>query len=77
MNPDPLTLRELIWMAEAKRRDEWDRLSVLIAVTINVTRTRKSDMVSPAQFNPFLFGARHRKISNVRELAGMMGIEHG
>jgi hypothetical protein len=39
-------------MAEGRRRDEWDRWSVLLAVAYNSGRT--TGRRKPADFNPFV-----------------------
>jgi hypothetical protein len=40
-SPGPLTLRELVWMAEAKRREAWQHTSSLIATLANIHRDPK------------------------------------
>lgn len=54
MNPDPFTLRELIWMVEGRGKFEWNQTSALMALAVNLMRdTRKGTPVKPADFNPF------------------------
>jgi hypothetical protein len=55
-----LTLRELVWMAEARQRDAWGRTSTLLAMIANVARAmggKTSSSVNktfkPADFDPF------------------------
>ena len=53
MNPDPLTLRELITMAEAKSRDNWNHTSAILALIINVNRNpKKQRAIKPNELNP-------------------------
>lgn len=54
VNPGPLTLRELIWMADAKGRDEWNRTAALLSLFANAYRDPKKGRVfKPADFNPY------------------------
>jgi hypothetical protein len=53
VNPDPLTLRELLAMAEAKSRDNWNHTSAVLALIINVNRDpKKQRAVKPKELNP-------------------------
>ena len=53
MNPDPLTLRELLIMAEARSKDNWNHTSAILALLINVNRDpKKHHAVSPRELNP-------------------------
>jgi hypothetical protein len=53
VNPDPLTLRELLAMAEAKSRDNWNHTSAILALIINVNRDpKKQRAVKPKELNP-------------------------
>lgn len=42
VDPGPLTLRELLWMADGKRRDEWRRTARVCSVLANIHRDRKT-----------------------------------
>jgi len=54
VDPGPLTLRELVLMAEGRVRDEWRRTSVLLALIANTNRDpKKSRALRPADFDPF------------------------
>lgn len=59
-----LTLRELIAAADARRRDEWDRASQLLAVLINAHRKPEASPVHADDLNPY----RRRKRSRRRSL---------
>lgn len=48
-----MTLRRLWLMADARRRDEWDRVSWIVAAVVNQNRKR-SDAVRPSDVNPML-----------------------
>jgi hypothetical protein len=53
VDPNPLTLRELIAMAEAKSRDNWNHTSSILALIINVNRNpKKQRAVKPNELNP-------------------------
>lgn len=49
-----MTLRELVWMADARRRDGWQHTSALLAMLANVHRNpkKKPQPFTPAEFNP-------------------------
>jgi len=55
VDPRPLTLRELLWMAEARGRDAWAHTSVLCALIANVNRDpkRRPRAFRPADFDPY------------------------
>ena len=49
-----MTLRELVWMADARRREAWQHTSALLAMLANVHRNlkKKPQPFTPAEFNP-------------------------
>ena len=54
IDPGPLTLRELLLMAEARSEHNWAHTSALLALIANVNRDpKKSKAYKPADFNPF------------------------
>jgi len=55
VDPHPLTLRELVAMAEGRVRESWDHTSVVLALVANVHRDprRRSDPFMPAEFHPY------------------------
>ena len=55
MNPDPFTLRQLLWMAEAKGHDRWAHTSSLMALIANCNRDPKKTprAFRPADFDPY------------------------
>ena len=54
MNPDPFTLRELVWMVEGRGKFEWSQTASLMALAANLMRDPKTGKAaSPADFNPF------------------------
>lgn len=56
MNPGPLTLRELVWMAEARQSDLWNHTAALLALLANAHRDpKKTRPLKPVDFHP------HRK----------------
>jgi len=47
-------LRQLLWMAEGHGRDEWGRLSVLLALTANCHRDpKKGRALKPSDYDPY------------------------
>ena len=56
VDPLPLTLRELVWMAEARRRDQWSHTATLLAMTANVNRNpkKRATPYSPLDFHPLV-----------------------
>ena len=53
VHPGPLTLRELVWMAEARSKERWAHTSTVLALIANVNRDpKKHSPFKPADFNP-------------------------
>jgi len=49
-----MTLRELLAMAEGRQREQWSRLSALMALIANTQRDpKKTRALKPADFDPF------------------------
>lgn len=55
MNPLPLTLRELMWMARSREENVWTKVSHLMASSLNANPFLK-EHYKPADLNPY-----HRK----------------
>ena len=54
IDPDPLTLRELAWMARGRASRLWDHTASLLAMTANVHRDpKRSRTHRPVDFHPF------------------------
>jgi hypothetical protein len=53
VNPDPLTLRELLWMSEARGEFEWQQTAAVMALHANMNRAKGKPPISPDQFNPY------------------------
>ena len=54
VNPGPLTLRELLWMAEGRGKAEWAQTSTLLALLANAHRDpKKHGVFKPADFDPY------------------------
>ena len=72
IDPGPLTLRQLLWMAEARMRQTWSHTSSVLAMIANVNRDpkKKPSPFNPADFNPY---GRKRK-PGVAVTAQNMGI---
>jgi len=68
VNPGPLTLRELLWMAESHGRADWSRTSVTLALLANAHRDpKKTRAFKPADFNPF--EAAKRTVGRTKDLS--------
>jgi len=48
-------------MADARRRDAWDRAAALIAKVHNVHVTEEADLITPADIHPYLSAAESKK----------------
>ena len=55
VDPGPLTLRELVFMAQARQRSAWERTSWVLALIANVNRDpkRQPRPFRPADFDPY------------------------
>ena len=56
VNPEALTLRELLWMVNAKRREAWTHTSSVLATLANIHRDpkKKPRAFTSNDFNPML-----------------------
>ena len=53
VDPGPLTLRELVWMAEARIKQQWAHTASLMALLANAHRDpKKGRAFKPADFDP-------------------------
>jgi len=53
VNPGPFTLRELLWMADARHTNEWNHTSALLAMLANTHRDpKKTGPFKPGDFHP-------------------------
>ena len=52
VDPLPLTLRELAWMIKARERNMWEKLSHLMASSLNANPFLK-ERYKPSDLNPF------------------------
>lgn len=46
-------MRELIWMADAKRKELWEHTSATMALMANVNKTKDTKAFKPSDFNPY------------------------
>lgn len=53
VDPDPRTLRELHWMAEAADRANWKHTSQVLAAIVNSNPYRKGKAATPSDFDPY------------------------
>ena len=49
-----MTLRELVWLAEARQREAWSHTSQILAMVYNSHRGKGTRPMKPAEFNPFI-----------------------
>jgi RecB family exonuclease len=56
--PGPLTLRELIWMVESRRREAWQHTSAVLATLANIHRDpkKKPRPFTTQEFHPMAEG---------------------
>ncbi|XZE55909.1 hypothetical protein SH139x_001958 [Planctomycetaceae bacterium SH139] len=73
MDPGPLTLRELMWMADARRHAQWGQVSSVLAAIYEVNRDPKKRRkpFQPQEFNPLLRQAASLPAVTVTQLASM------
>lgn len=62
IDPNPLTLRQLLWMAHGVRQSSWGYLSHLMCLIANVNAA-KGKRFKPADFNPMLQKAKRVTLS--------------
>ena len=69
-------------MADGKRRDEWDRASLICAQVTNSQATKRADLVPAWRFHPYEIADRKQHkptpsltISDPKILAQMMGVK--
>lgn len=54
MDPRPLTLRQLCWLAEGAQRERWARAGALMALLANCHRDpNKTRPFKPSDFDPY------------------------
>ena len=52
VDPHPLTLRELCWMAHAKIEADWWHTANLMSLTLNQNRKKGSTAITPKELHP-------------------------
>ena len=59
LDPGPFTLRELVWMADAKQTDAWNHTAAVLAMLANTHRNpKKARPFKPSDFHPGTRSAR-------------------
>lgn len=66
LDPGPYSLRQLFWMAEGRRSQEWSRTSTLCALIANVNRDSRRRSV-PFSFYDFLPGDLQKSFGKPRD----------
>lgn len=51
--PDSFTMKELVIMADAKRKEDWEHTSALMALIANINSAKGSKQYKPSDFNPY------------------------
>lgn len=72
VHPGPFTLRDLVRMAQARQREEWGRLSHLLASVANVLAGPNDRRITPADCNPFLAKGRRTEPEGIRVGSGQL-----
>ena len=49
-----MTARQLLWMADGKRKDAWYHTAAIIAKVHNVNCSKKSELKKPTAFHPYM-----------------------
>ena len=63
VDPGPLTLRQLLWMAEGLGRERWAHTSLLGALIANANRDpKRSRPFRPADFDPYVRQDRRERV---------------
>lgn len=59
VDPSPMTLRALLWMAEGRSRSQWSMVGMICAVVGNMFRDpRRSRALKPDDFSPWAAAVR-------------------
>ena len=59
LDPGPFTLRELVWMADARQTDAWNHTAAVLAMLANTHRNpKKARPFKPSDFHPGTRSAR-------------------
>lgn len=77
--PWEFTLRELAAIADGRRRDAWQRHSVLLALTWNANQTDKAKCKTADDFDPYEQRQQRRRITakNIHLLKVLTELPHG
>ena len=65
VDPGPLTLRELVSMAEGRSRSLWGHTSVVVATILNVNRPKGKAAIRPNAVNPWESGKAGRRRTRI------------
>ena len=65
-----MTLRELLWMAQAASKERWAHTSTMLALIANVNRDpKKTRPFKPADFDPYSAKDRRNEAIEVTDMA--------
>lgn len=54
INPERFSLRELVWMVEGFRMENWNYTAALLAMQANINRKQGQRAYQVADFHPFM-----------------------
>jgi hypothetical protein len=76
VDPGPLTLRELAWMVEARRTDQWNHTASLLALLASIHRDPKKRRApfTPAEFHPLVAGRGNGARRGIRLTGERIGL---
>lgn len=79
----PYSMRQLVWMAEAKQIEDWNHTSIIVSMIHNTAfGIKRSQQRSPEKFHPYAKRFK-RKLSNqesrlrLKALAGLKEVSDG
>ena len=67
VEPGRLTLRELLWMLDGRKREAWNHTAQLLAMVYNAHRDGKTRAVKPAEFHPM--AGRRTELPKIKDLS--------
>jgi len=73
IDPRPLTLRQLLWMADGRNENHWLIASAVMALLANCHRDSKKRAFTPDDFNPMVHRTQRADVLEVnRDTVGLM-----
>ena len=66
-------MRELAWMAEGRQRSAWQQTSAVLAMLVNVNKS-KGSAAKPSEFDPFAEEERRQRKQHVSVLRDVFNV---